>query len=117
MMDGIPGFPPGTQWEVKDVAPIRAKDGGFLMYTETTTGGNSGSPLFKYDEKENKALVVGVHVAGHEIANIAVPIMFHLSPQEKFQESESAMPRDSEISRGKFRIFLSKTMTEFREIL
>ena len=82
---GNPGFPPGTQWKVDNVAPIRARHGRFLIYTETTTKGNSGSPLYTYDTKTNKALVVGVHVGGHHIGNTSVPITYHLVPQEQIQ--------------------------------
>ena len=65
------------------------------MYMDTTTKGNSGSPVYTHDITGNKALVVGVHVAGHKIANTAVPIMFHMSTQEKVHPGVSTMPNDS----------------------
>ena len=65
------------------------------MYMDTTTKGNSGSPVYTNDVTGSKALVVGVHVAGHKVANTAVPLMFHMSTQEKVHLDVSTMPKDS----------------------
>jgi V8-like Glu-specific endopeptidase len=75
---------------VDDVAPIRAKEGRFLLYTESTTKGNSGSPLYLFDATGKKALATGVHVAGHETlgTNVSVPITFHLAIQEQHFEKD-----------------------------
>ena len=74
-----------------DVAPIRAKEGRFLLYTESTTKGNSGSPLYLFDVTGRKALATGVHVAGHESlgTNISVPITFHIPIQEQHFDNDS----------------------------
>jgi V8-like Glu-specific endopeptidase len=76
---------------VDDVAPIRAKEGRFLLYTQATTKGNSGSPLFFFDVTGNKALATGVHVAGLESlgTNVSVPIALHLDTQEKHFDTAS----------------------------
>ena len=75
------------------------------MYMDTTTKGNSGSPVYTHDITGSKALAVGVHVAGHTIANTAVPLMFHptlMTIQEKVHRDESTIPMDSPTFQSKF---------------
>ena len=92
LKDGNPGYPPGTQWIADDVTPIRANEGRFLLYTEATTKGNSGSPLYLFDTTGNKALATGVHVAGHALlgTNASVPVSFHLDAQEEYPDTASS---------------------------
>ena len=71
---------------------------------DTTTKGNSGSPVYTHDITGSKALVVGVHVAGHKVANTAVPLMFHMSTQEKVHPDESTMPKHSPTAQSKFEL-------------
>ena len=69
-----------------------------MLYTEATTKGNSGSPL--YEIRENKARVVGLHVAGHNVANTSVPIMYHMTPRETLHDEVTTKSKDSKISEG-----------------
>ena len=80
---------------------MRAKHGRFLLYMDTTTKGNSGSPVYTFDITGSKALVVGVHVAGHHVANTAVPIMYYMSTQENPNPEVSATAQDFEIAQSK----------------
>ena len=75
-----------------NVAPIRARDGHFLLYTESTAKGNSGSPLYFFDATGEKAFATGVHVAGQESlgTNVSVPIMFHFAVQEEHFDNASS---------------------------
>ena len=75
-----------------NVAPIRARDGHFLLYTESTAKGNSGSPLYFFDATEEKAFATGVHVAGQESlgTNVSVPIVFHFAVQEEHFDNASS---------------------------
>ena len=70
------------------MAPIIAKQGRFLLYTDTTSKGQSGSPL--YTVRGQDAYVVGVHVAGHATlrTNSSVPISLHMSTHVKFNEQK-----------------------------
>ena len=87
---------------------MRGKHERFLIYTVATTGGNSGSPL--YEIKENKAMVIGVHVAGHKVANTAVPIMYHMDPREKLHHELPTITEDSQTSQSKINHMIEKLM-------
>ena len=82
---GSPGYPPATQWVGKNIDAQRLKNGRHILYRDATSQGMSGSPLYYIDEKENKAIVVGVHVGGNRIiGNCAVPICYHMDTARKW---------------------------------
>ena len=78
---------------------MRGKHERILIYTVATTPGNSGSPL--YEIRGNKAMAVGVHVAGHTVANTAVPIKYHMHPREKLHDASLTITEDSQASQSK----------------
>ena len=87
-----------------NVAPIRARDGHFLLYTESTAKGNSGSPLYLFDGTGEHAFAIGVHVAGQESlgTNVSVPIMFHFAVQEEYFDNSNDTS-DSSMSTNKIK--------------
>jgi len=55
--------PFGTQWY--NAGRIKGVFDGYLTYMIDTEGGQSGSPVFFYDESEDQRLVVAVHTTGY----------------------------------------------------
>ena len=73
----------GTQWKVDNVNPTRLEQGRYLLHTNTTSNGISGSPLYRLQPGMKNALVIGVHVgASRVMGNAAIPISYHFEPAE-----------------------------------
>ena len=87
---GNPGFPRGTQWQADGIQPQRLPDGQHLLYTDATTPGNSGSPIFllKDGDTSQEAFVLAVHVGGvqQNIANCAIPISYHINVDHEYPQ-------------------------------
>lgn len=56
----------------KDFGGIDEVVGGILRYEIDTAGGQSGSPVWRYDDETDNRYMVGVHVAGTSSYNSAV---------------------------------------------
>ena len=94
---GSPGDPPVTQWVGDKIDAARLREGRHILYRDSTSPGQSGSPLYFIEGEENTALVVGVHVGGNRnLGNCAVPISYHMTPVKTWIE-KSSMPGNVDI--------------------
>ncbi|XP_048251702.1 glutamyl endopeptidase-like [Haliotis rufescens] len=63
--DGVPGWPPGTQWKIKLTTVTVNKRR--LQYRDATTPGNSGSPV--YQLRNGRYVAHGIHTNGIDKKN------------------------------------------------
>ena len=73
-----------TQWMLTDVSPLMHQNRfERLFYSNSTAGGNSGSPLYCIDHRSKEALAVGVHTGGSQNLGLksALPISRHIKTE------------------------------------
>ncbi|XP_048251704.1 glutamyl endopeptidase-like [Haliotis rufescens] len=92
--EGVPGCPPGTQWEIQ-LTTVTVNERR-LHYRDATTPGNSGSPV--YELKNGRYVAHGIHTHGigeDQTSNSAVRIDVDALMELVKPTSHGTRPQDS----------------------